>query len=323
MGIARTTRHTLVLPAAGDDVGELPLDILIAQPASGGCGAGDALILFVLDPEPVLFGVAALHSYSGTGYFAQVLDAPEAAYRRLYVVGVGHSRESFASSAGGSDGIPWDAAALRALRRRDFPPLDHPAIRQGKGRNAHAKRLAEAFASTIFPHVEVELLGLGRDARPRRALLGASYSSTLALQVLLASPEAVDAYILGSPSVPFDPIILEWLREAPASAHRAPAAFIAYGALEREEPPSPPSSPDAPPRYTRLPANVHYRIPDGSHELAAVLRERGVASEVVELAGEDHTTMKLPLVSRGLSWLLGSRWAEAGTANVGLSRCRE
>ena len=81
-----------------------------------------------------------------------------------------------------------NAAALRALRRRDFPPLDHPAIRQGKGRNAHAKRLAEAFASTIFPHVEVELLGLGRDARPRRALLGASYSSTLALQVLLALP---------------------------------------------------------------------------------------------------------------------------------------
>lgn len=309
MGVARSTRHALVLPADEDgDVGELSLDILIAQPASGGVGAGDALILYVLDPEPVLFGVAALHSYSAAGYFANVpLDAPETAYRRLYVVGVGHSLELFASSAAG-----WDSTALRAVRRRDFPPLDHPAIRSGKGRNAHAKRLAEAFASAIFPHVEAELLGLGGDARPRRALLGASYSSTLALQVLLASPASVDAYILGSPSVPFDPIILEWLREAPPPPHGAPAAFIAYGALEREEPPPPPSSADEPPRYTLLPANVHYRIPDGSHELAAVLHERGVASEVVvvELAGEDHTTMKLPLVSRGLSWLLSSRWAD-------------
>ena len=277
MGIARSTRHALVLPAAGD-VGELPLDILIARPPLA--GAGDALILYVLDPEPVLFGVAALHSYSGTGYFAKVLDAPEASYRRLYVVGVGHSRELFGSSAAG-----WDSAALRTVRRRDFPPLDHPAIRPGNGRNAHSKRLAEAFASTIFPHVETELLGLTGDARPRRALLGASYSSTLALQVLLASPAAVDAYILGSPSVPFDPVILEWLREAPPPAHRAPGAFIAYGAVEREEPPPPPSSAGEQPRYTCLPANVHHRIPDASHELAAVLRVRGVASEVVELAG--------------------------------------
>lgn len=177
-GLARVERHRFVLPGDGT-VPELELDLSIA-PATTASPDESLLILYVLDPEPSLFGAAALHAYSGSGYFASAPEAaPEARYRRLCVVGVGHAREAYGANARG-----WDAPALRALRRRDYPPYDHAAITPGHALNAHAARLASAFATSIFPHVEGELLGL-RVPPARRALLGASYTATLALQVLL------------------------------------------------------------------------------------------------------------------------------------------
>ena len=424
-GVARVTRHRLVLPAS-ETVQELALDISIAPACAG--AAADVLILYVLDPEPSLFGAAALHAYSGSGYYASAPpSAPEARYRRIVVVGVGHARESY-----GADGRGWDATQLRSMRRRDYPPYDHPAITPGRQLNAHAARLSSAFASVIFPHVERALLGLSGPPA-RRALLGSSYTGSLALQVLLRSPSAVDAYILGSASVPFDPEILEMLeqatlvggdrcgegseggsrdggddgggsggsggggsggsgggavgasgdvgsqasaaaaagaatsspvaplREAAAAGGRQPideyiqskmqaarcggpgssaadvtaagtaagtaapsaapsaaaapwawppppAAFVAYGELEREPPP--PES--LPAQLTGRRANVHRGIPDGSHALATTLRAKGlVVDGAHEIAGEDHTSLKLSLVSRGVGWLVNHRWAEA------------
>ena len=177
-GLARVERHRFVLPGDGT-VPELALDLSIA-PATTASPDESVLILYVLDPEPSLFGAAALHAYSGSGYFASAPEAaPEARYRRLCVVGIGHAREAYGANARG-----WDAPALRVLRRRDYPPYDHAAITPGHALNAHAARLASAFATSIFPHVERELLGL-RVPPARRALLGASYTATLALQVLL------------------------------------------------------------------------------------------------------------------------------------------
>ena len=61
------------------------------------------------------------------------------------------------------------------------------------------------------------------------------------------------ALILGSPSVPFDPELMQQLRDAPALAlspsgsppRWALSAFIAFGALERE-PPAATASPPLP-----------------------------------------------------------------------------
>jgi hypothetical protein len=140
--------------------------------------------------------------------------------------------------------------------------------------------------------------------------------------------------------VPFDPELLEWLttpntalttpntalidasgavRPVQHGAHHAqhdasgavrPAGvFVAYGEREREPPP-PPYAPAT--QWTSLRANVHRGIPEASHQLAAVLRARGLVVEgAVEIAGEDHTSLKLSLVSRGIGWLINERWATA------------
>lgn len=344
-GLQRATKHSFTLPAEPwRDVAELKLEISIAPPPMlkpGSPPPAEAIVLYVFDPEPVLFGAAALHCYAGCGYFTSGRGA-EAAFQRLYVVGIGHDPSEFAAGPNG-----WDGPALRNLRRRDLPPLTHPALTPGQARvpNPAAQRLATALASTVFPHIETELLGLG--GRPQvRAALGASYTAVLALQVLLHAPSALDAYVLGSPSVPFDPEILDWLRaakpdpprpvggsiasaatasaatasaadsadvsaadaDAVRSAAAAPpaGAFIAYGALEREEPPpaAEASGRKAVP-LTRNAANVHRGIPDYSHALASLLRERGLEVDGAhEIEREDHTSLKLTLVSQGVSWLM-------------------
>ena len=151
------------------------------------------------------------------------------------------------------------------------------------------------------------------------------------MQVLLRAPHHVlDAYVLGSASVPFDPEILEWLAApntaldpeilewlaAPntalidaSGAVRPAGVYVAYGEREREPPP-PPDAPAT--QLTSLRANVPRGIPVASHQLAAVLRARGLVVEgAVEIAGEDHTSLKLSLVSRGIGWLINERWAAA------------
>jgi hypothetical protein len=94
-----------------------------------------------------------------------------------------------------------------------------------------------------------------------------------------------------------------------SGAVRPAGVFVAYGEREREPPP-PPDAPAT--QWTSLRANVHRGIPEASHQLAAVLRARGLVVEgAVEIAGEDHTSLKLSLVSRGIGWLINERWATA------------
>jgi hypothetical protein len=115
--------------------------------------------------------------------------------------------------------------------------------------------------------------------------------------------------------VPFDPELLEWLTTPntalidASGAVRPAGVYIAYGEREREPPP-PPDEPAT--QLTSLRANVHRGIPEASHQLAAALRARGLIVEgAVEIAGEDHTSLKLSLVSRGIGWLINERWATA------------
>jgi hypothetical protein len=293
LGLERVEKLSLVLPDT-NGLGTLALDITIARPPTP--SPLPPIILYVLDPEPILFGAAALHAFAGSTYYRSApLVVPESLYHRLYIVGVGHAPEEF------TDGRGIDAPALRQLRRRDFPPVDHPSVRPGGRLNARARRFSTELARAVFPHVEA-FLELGTPRPAHRALLGASYSAVLALQTLYHAPGAVDSYILGSPSVPFDPIILEWLGDTShtlgATAHHRTAAFIAFGAQEREETP-----PDG--KLTQRLQNVHHGIPDGASRLADILRGRGLAVDgPAEIDGEDHTSLKLSLVSRGISWLL-------------------
>ena len=179
-GIGRATSHLFTLPAT-NSCEALPLELQVAKPAGAVNGSScfyRAIVLYILDPEPVLFGAACLHCYAGTGYFqASAESEPESAFRRIFVVGVGHARSDYSA-----DGNGWDSTKLRSLRRRDLPPCDHPMIRSGRGLNDAAVRLASSLAERVFPYVEGTLLGL--QAPPeRRALLGASYTACLARQV--------------------------------------------------------------------------------------------------------------------------------------------
>lgn len=152
----------------------------------------DAVVIYVLDPEPILFGAAALFAFSQAAY-GSVPGSVEAVFRRVYVVGVGHAADSFAL-----DGSGLDTAALRQMRRRDFPPRDHPTLMPGRGHNAAAARFVDGLVQQVIPFVEDRVLGLhprgtggkrqsgGATPRPRgvrRAILGASYSAVAALQV--------------------------------------------------------------------------------------------------------------------------------------------
>ena len=335
-GVARATRHRYELaqppPADAGAEGVLEaVDLLVAPALAAAAEAadeGEPLVVYVLDPEPVLFGAAALHCYAASGYYSRVpTGVPEALYSRIHVVGIGHEAASFGATA-----WQWQAPRLRHMRRRDFPPLDHPVLRPG-GRvpNAAAARFVTALEA-IFEYTEANLLPLhssmnassgggggggGGGRRPRRALLGASYSASVALQLLLRSPTAIDDFILGSPSIPFDPELLEWLTEArvplAAAADARAGAFIAYGALEREDGPAQPSAGSG---NTCRVANVHRGIPDASHALAELLQDRGLEVDGAhEVAGEDHTSLKLTLVSRGIGWCV-SRAASAAQAQA-------
>ena len=118
---------------------------------------------------------------------------------------------------------------------------------------------------------------------------------------MLRQPGAFTDYVLGSPSVAFDPEILDDVaRFEPPPPPREPlGALVLVGAREREG--------------KRLPANVHDDLVGGAERLASVLRARGVRVDgVVEVPGEDHGTVKFALVSRGLMWL--ARRATRGAA---------
>ena len=311
LGTARARRHAYTLPAT-ELLPALDLDLLVASAPADVASEAEAFVLYVLDPEPILFGAACLACYAGGGYFASAhSDAPERVFHNLHVVGIGHRSADFSANP-----RSWDVAGLRDLRRRDFPPHNHPSRDPTRQANEHSRRLASALSELVFAHAERQLLGLDRQHVAGRALLGASYSAALALQVFLHenAPGAQRAMrttnlILGSPSLPFDPELIEQLRAMPTAekaTDESCAALIAYGALEREPPP-PADSPQVPTPgvpFTGDRRNVHRHIPDAAHELADVLAARGVAVDGAHsIAGEDHTSLKLSLVSRGISWL--------------------
>ena len=305
-GQRRITRHTFALrprPPACEN--PLPLQLSVAPPPSR-CNASPAgpegpssdsgaesqppIVVYVLDPEPMLFGAAALFAYGQAPYGTP--GTAEAAYRRMYIIGVGHSDAAFSL-----DGDGFDPVSLRNIRRRDFPPRDHPMYSEGRNRNAHAERFVDGLVEEVIPHVEGNLLGLSTP--PRRAILGASYSAVAALQAMLRHPSAFVDFILGSPSVFWDPEVFNDINGgsfAKAAQEAGAGALILLGEKER--------------MGEAWPGNVVFgdrripTLPAGAEMLASALRTRGLEVDGVhDVKDEDHSTVKLSLVSRGLAWV--------------------
>lgn len=288
-GAQRATRHSYTLRSR-EGLPDLQLDISVAKTPSRHCNPdGPVVILYVLDPEPILFGAAALFAYGQVGYYPSDTTHSESVYRRMVVVGVGHCAEAF---SGDSEG--FDSAALRTVRRRDFPPQNHPAIiDDGRGPNVSAKRFIEGICDEVVPYVESELLGLTiKESPPRRALIGASYSGAFALQALIRRPKVFTDFILGSPSVCFDPEVLhdveagDW---AGPAVQQGVGVIIILGKKER--------------KGKAVLGNVHDEMTPGCRVLADKLRDRGLSVEGIhEVPLEDHGTVKMPLVSQGMTW---------------------
>ena len=276
-GTRRCRKHRLTIECAG---GDLALDVSVA-PAVGR-HAGDALVVYVLDPEPVLFGAAALFVFGQAGYFDGCCapEDPEARFARVHVVGVGHAAEAFRLTERG-----FDRLRLRDHRRRDFPPFEHPTVAPGRSPNARAAAFADALVDVVAPFAERDLLGLSPGAPVRRCVLGASYSAVLALQAVLRRPRHFEDAVLGSPSVCFDPEILDDVRAANLAGTRC---LVVLGGDEA----------------AAGVGNVHSGMARYATELCAALRAAGApnAPRVELVPGEDHTSVKLALVSKGLAW---------------------
>ena len=143
-GIRRARRHRVMLRGGvgedGDVLEPLPLDVCIASPpkrhhtkmyngSSGNKmydgdddnddeeGGEDVVVLYVLDPEPLLFGAAALFAFAQAAY-GSTPDSVESVFRRMHVVGVGHAAGSY-----GLDGAGLDTAALRQAGPHTSPLL--------------------------------------------------------------------------------------------------------------------------------------------------------------------------------------------------------
>lgn len=284
-GIRRARRHRVVLRGRvgedGDALDPLPLDVCIAAPpaalrgqlnpthptrkAAKGLreddviavddddedeGDGDedddddddaVVVLYVLDPEPILFGAATLFAFAQAAY-GSTPGTVESVFRRMYVVGVGHAASSFAL-----DGSGLDTARLRQIRRRDFPPRDHPTVKPGRGVNAAATRFVDGVVHEVIPFVEHRVLRLHRSSaatdaaagppgrrgaaeretkrgrrkrRVRRAVMGASFSAVAALQMMIRHPGVFADFVMGSPSVVFDPEVLDDLVSAKGKVKR-------------------------------------------------------------------------------------------------------
>ena len=145
-GCRRCRRRRLVVDLAGDATA---LDVWVAGAPGGGRGGGAPLVVYVLDPEPVLFAAACLHVFSMASYFegTSAEGDAEARYARMCVVGVGHAAEAF-----GLDGDGFDRLRLRDLRRRDFPPPGVPRPRALPPFRSAPRPVAEAEAQVRAPH---------------------------------------------------------------------------------------------------------------------------------------------------------------------------
>jgi hypothetical protein len=255
----------------------LSLKLSVARPLSR---RAPLRVLYVLDPEPELFALTCAHIFGRYGYDADE-DERASHMRRCAIVGVGHDPSLFDFTCDG-----WDVAKLRELRRAHFLRDE----RDGFFRHAlieHAVPRAEA------------LLGCSLTSE-QRAVMGCSLSSLAALRTLLRSsgtqPRTFDVLVLGSPSLPLCPALLDEARDASKGGQTKQPAKIMFVTGEAEADPI-----------------LGNGIPAAAKTMAGLLTTLGHQVSTVEVAGEDHGSLKPSLVSRGLGFA-ASCWQSCGLA---------
>lgn len=281
--------------------GGIKLQLSVAAPLSK---MPPLFALYILDPEPELFALAAAHMYGRYGYDDD--DSPEASVmRRCVLVGVGHDPALFHAGPHG-----WKVPNLRELRRRHFL--------RNQGNFLY-------MVSNAVPRAE-PMLGLAGITRERRALLGCSLSSLLALRTVLrpsvpsaASGDVFGCVVAGSPSLPLCPQLLDEAMAAASAASATPserppptqaechAVHVLLIVGEREATCTNDAA-EIEQLRARLglgaEAPMGNGIPVAAEAMASLLRKLGhPVEDVVVVAGEGHDSLKPCLVSRGMGWL--------------------
>ena len=245
--------------------------IFVSVPASPPPATGYP-VLFVLDGNAV-FPVAAFLSRSvGSRSHVTGQVAP-------LVVGIGY---------------PGEADFEVPARQRDYTPgAGKPSATEGG-----ADQLLDFIDKELKPLLETRY----RVDTRRQALFGHSFGGLFVLHALFTRPSGFSTYLASSPSIWWrDRLVLgELAMQARAEDVPSPRLQISVGALE-----------DQPPKGKRPPemlAMIAKRpMVSEARRLAAQLQSmRGWDGRVVyhELAGEDHGTVWLPALARGLQFFL-------------------
>ena len=131
-------------------------------------------------------------------------------------------------------------------------------------------------------------------------IVGCSLSSLAALRTLLRSsgtqPRTFDVLVLGSPSLPLCPALLDAARDASEGGQTKQPAKIMIITGEAEADPV-----------------LGNGIPAAAKTMAGLLTTLGHLVSTVEVAGEDHGSLKPSLVSRGIGFA-ASCWQSCGLA---------
>ena len=117
-----------------------------------------------------------------------------------------------------------------------------------------------------------------------------------ALQLLLAYPATFQHFVLASPSVCFDPEILEDVSAgawAEADVRSGIRVLVLLGERERGK------------ASGNLSGNVHTRMGVYTDELVKTLKQVGVqVAGAFDIPQEDHSSVKFSVISRGLGWFV-------------------
>lgn len=193
-------------------------------------------------------------------------------------------------------GYPDEGDDRFAARRRDYTP----------GTGAPQATAAEGGATLFLDFLEQDLKPMiaahFRIDPARQAIFGHSFGGLLVLHALLNRPAAFTTYLASSPSIWWqDESVLAPLTDLARSAQSIPARVqITVGGLE-DDPPAGKRSPET------LALLAKRKMIAPARRASTQLRELpgGHANVVFHvLAGEDHGTVWLPALARGMQYFV-------------------